>query len=346
MKHSILIKSVGLFTLCASLLGCHSTKSSTQPLSDTSQVVSVKKIWDGGGHNAFTDLIRFNGEWFCTFRESEGHVAGDGKIRVLTSHDGDKWISASLLTEDGVDLRDPKLSITPKKQLMLVLGGTIHEGSKVTGRQPRVAFSQDGHTWTTPQRVLTNNDWLWRVTWKDGRAYGIVYTVPGRKEATTKADEWTARLVESSDGIHFRDVTELNIPDRPNEATIRFNKNGDAIALIRREAGNKEAWIGTSTVPYRGWKWKTAGMFVGGPNFIILPDNSMIAGGRQMHPAPTGARTFVGRMDLQSVTPEITLPSGGDCSYPGLVWHEGYLWVSYYSSHEGRTSIYLAKIKP
>ena len=43
--------------------------------------------------------------------------------------------------------------------------------------------------------------------------------------------------------------------------------------------------------------------------------------------------------------PVLTLPSGGDTSYPGLVWHDGLLWMSYYSSHEGKTSIYLAKIK-
>ena len=34
-----------------------------------------------------------------------------------------------------------------------------------------------------------------------------------------------------------------------------------------------------------------------------------------------------------------------DTSYPGLVWHEGQLWVSYYSSHEGKTSIYLARVR-
>ena len=42
---------------------------------------------------------------------------------------------------------------------------------------------------------------------------------------------------------------------------------------------------------------------------------------------------------------KVTLPSGGDNSYPGLVWHGGQLWVSYYSSHEGKTSIYLARVE-
>ena len=41
----------------------------------------------------------------------------------------------------------------------------------------------------------------------------------------------------------------------------------------------------------------------------------------------------------------LDLPSGGDTSYAGLVMHQGLLWVSYYSSHEGKSSIYLARVK-
>jgi len=39
------------------------------------------------------------------------------------------------------------------------------------------------------------------------------------------------------------------------------------------------------------------------------------------------------------------LAFGGDTSYAGLVLHDGLLWVSYYSLHEGKTSIYLAKVQ-
>ena len=49
--------------------------------------------------------------------------------------------------------------------------------------------------------------------------------------------------------------------------------------------------------------------------------------------------------DAGTLTEFLTLPSGGDTSYPGLVWHDDQLWVSYYSSHEGKTSIYLARVK-
>ena len=51
------------------------------------------------------------------------------------------------------------------------------------------------------------------------------------------------------------------------------------------------------------------------------------------------------RMTKDSYEPVLRLPSGGDCSYPGMVEHDGLLWMSYYSSHEGKTSIYLARIE-
>src|SRR2546423_13426796 len=87
---------------------------------DKPEIISVKKIWHSGQHNAFTDLMRFDGNWFCTFRESQAHVGGNGKIRLLTSTNGESWEPIALLSEEGVDLRDPKLSITPDKRLMLV----------------------------------------------------------------------------------------------------------------------------------------------------------------------------------------------------------------------------------
>jgi len=74
----------------------------------------------------------------------------------------------------------------------------------------------------------------------------------------------------------------------------------------------------------------------------VLPNGKLIASGREIKDKK--AETFVGNMTETSVTPDLILPSGGDCSYPGMVWHDNVLWVTYYSSHEKNTSIYLAKI--
>jgi len=308
-------------------------------------LVEVRKIWDAGPHNAFTDLIRFQDRWWCCFRESAGHVGGDGKIRVITSADGRAWDSAALLEEKDVDLRDPKFSIAPPEgpqgapRLMMVLGGSIYLGTtQLKGRQPRVTFSTDGRTWTTPRRVLAEGDWLWRVTWHDGVAYGASYAQP----AGAAPAEWSLKLYRSRDGLSWELVSPLEVSGRPNETTLRFLKTGEMMALVRREAGSTVGWIGVSRPPYTRWSWQETGHRLGGPNFIELPDGTLWAGTR----AYGKAATFViARMDRAGLEPVLTLPSGGDTSYPGLVWHEGVLWVSYYSSHEGKTNIYLAKVR-
>ena len=66
-----------------------------QPHGFGAEIISVQKIWDRGAHNAFTDLIRWHDRWWCTFREADAHVGGDGLIRILTSTDGRTWESAA-----------------------------------------------------------------------------------------------------------------------------------------------------------------------------------------------------------------------------------------------------------
>ncbi len=302
------------------------------------ELVSVEKIWDDAPHNAFTDLLHRRDRWYCTFRESNGHVGGDGRVRVLESIDGRTWGPVALIAEEGIDLRDPKLSITPDGRLMIVAGGSVYRGTKtLMGRQPRVMFSEDGRQWTTPKRVLDEGEWLWRVTWHEGKAYGASYsTGPG------DGGDWGLKLFASADGLNYDHVTRLDVPGRPNETTLRFLPDGEMIALVRREEGNGMAWIGTSRAPYREWTWKPTEHRIGGPNFLRLPDGSLWAAGRSY---PGGPKTVLARMTPGSYEPALILPSGGDTSYPGLVWHDGLLWISYYSSHEGKSAIYLAKVK-
>lgn len=315
---------------------------------ETFELISVQRIWSEGRHNAFTDLIRFQGQWFCTFREGDAHVGGDGKIRVLASTNGRDWVAAALLSEPGVDLRDPKLSVTPDARLMLTLGGSVYAGRTLQTRQPRVAFSRDGRMWTAPQRVLSAGEWLWRVTWHEGRAYGISYSTPARPAGDTNSPpDWRVNLYVSDDGVAFQRLAPLAVPGQPNEATLRFLANDDGVVLLRREGPGKDraAWIGRSAAPYTDWQWRPAGLQIGGPNFIVLPGDRLIASGRYYGEGPGGARTFVGRMTLEGVTPDLILPSGGDCSYPGMVWFDGRLWLSYYSSHGGKSEIYLAQVR-
>ncbi len=308
------------------------------------------KIWDSDRYCAFTDFTRFNDRFYCAFREGSAHVHGEnGKIRVIASDDGDTWRSVALLAEDGVDLRDPKLSVTPDGRLVINMGGSFYEGRRRLKCESRVAFSGlRGEDFSPPRPVKidaairSNFDWLWRVTWRGDTAYGVLYQ-PNRP-----GNESAVHLVSSRDGVSYELVHSFVLSGRPNEATLRFMPDGELIALVRREAGNRSGCVGVSRPPYTEWKWRELGHRLGGPNFVRLPDGRLIAGTRAWATRPDGKAATSTILALLTkdggFEPVLRLESGGDTSYPGLLIHDDQLWVSYYSSHEGSAAIYLAKI--
>lgn len=315
------------------------------------EVIEAARIWDKAPHSAFTDLVRFNSRWYCVFREGQGHVSAKGDIRVITSTDGKEWESAALIEKDGYDLRDPKITVHPDGKRLVVLGGaTVREGTQAaTQSQSFTTFSSDARKWTDLKWAGPTNFWLWRITWRNRTAYGVAYDVA---PASRSARKYGTRLLSSKDGVHFDIVSpDMGSGEGATEATLRFARDGTAFCLQRRDGKpSNTALLGDSRPPYTHWEWKDLGVHFGGPNFIQIPSGRWIAAGRLMvkdDAGKTTPRTVVCELDVKAakLAPLVTLPSGGDTSYPGLVWHQGLLWVSYYSSHEGKTSIHLAKVK-
>lgn len=299
------------------------------------ELVEVNKIWDKAPHSAFTDLARFKDRWFCVFREGKGHVSADGAIRVLSSREGKTWESVALLTSKTADLRDPKLTITPEGKLQLSAAAALHDRSKHS-HQSMVWLSSDGKEWGEPVPVGDPNYWLWRITWHDNKAYGIGYECGKVKDA---------RLYQSTDGTKFTPlVSPLFSEGYPNEHALVFQPDGSCLCLLRRDGKPNTAQLGTAKPPYKEWSWKDLGVRVGGPSLIRLPNGRLIAVVRLYSPK---AHTAVCEIDARAgkLTKLLELPSGGDTSYPGLVWQDDQLWISYYSSHEGKSSIYLAKVR-
>jgi hypothetical protein len=297
-------------------------------------LVEAKKIWDRAPHNAFTDLVRFGDRWFCVFREGAGHVSPDGALRVITSLDGQQWESAALLTSATSDLRDAKITITPDGQLMLCGAEALHDKSRQT-HQSVAWFSKDGRVWSEKYVIGDPDFWLWRVTWHQGRAYGIGYGC---------GKDRSVRLYSSQDGKKFETLVErLFAEGYPNETSLVFD--GDtAYCLLRRDDQPNSGLLGVSLPPYTQWEWKDLGARIGGPHMVRLPDGRFVAAVRMYDGS---VRTSLAWIDPGSgkLTEFLKLPSGGDTSYAGLVVHDGLLWVSYYSSHEGKTSIYLARVQ-
>lgn len=311
--------------------------------------IEVTKIWDEAPHSAFTDLIRFKGKWYCIFREAPGHMSGPkGSIRVIVSADeGKTWNTAAFYTMEGMDLRDPKISLTPDKKLMLLMDVETYKDGKVDTRKPYVVYSdKNGENFGQPiagtidPSIAVKSDWVWRITWYKGAGYAIDYQSNGLYLLTTK------------DGKTFENVSKLPVDGYPNESTIQFDKNGKIYVVIRREQGDRKGVLATAVAPYNNWQLNKMDERLGGPNFLFLDDQTLCVGSRR-YPQDEEAQKKISNhtaaifiTDLQGKNKKV-IPiekSGGDCSYPGMVIFNKVLWYSYYSSHEGKTSIYLAKV--
>lgn len=316
------------------------------------RIVRVEKIWDAAPHNAFTDLERFQDQWICAFREANGHVGPEdfGKLRVIGSEDGKEWKSLALLESPEVDLRDAKLSITPSGKLLLNSCEYIKAKDTAEKRHNHsVTFlSKDGTTWEGPHHIADKGYWLWQTTWKGDAGYSLGYQW---------GDEDATRFYKTKDGKTYEKyVDHLRPPgDRSNEHSIVFDQQDRALMLLRRDNTSSIsaglAMLGMSEAPYRDWEWRRLPISIGGPSMLQIPDGRFVTCVRRYENedhANWGSQwTEVGFIDPKTgaYTAGVQLPSGGDSSYAGMIWREDRLWLSYYSSHEGKTAIYFAELE-
>jgi hypothetical protein len=319
---------VARWNLCCLLAACFVAPSHAQ-------LIQVERIWDRAPHNAFTDLARYKGEWFCVFREGQAHVSPDGALRVIRSRGGRAWTSAALLTWTNGDLRDAKLSLTAAGELMLSGAVALPQPGPVRHRS-LAWFSRDGRSWSAPVEIGDTNFWLWRTTWDQRVAYSIGY------ETTVES---FVRLYTSSDGRRFTSlVPRLFDHGAPNESSLVFLRDHTAMCLLRRDGPPNSGLLGSARPPYTTWEWKDLGVRIGGPHMLRLPDSRLVAAVRLYDGAVRTSLAWVDPTRGQ-LTEFLKLPSGGDTSYAGLIYYRGLLWVSYYSSHEGKANIYLARVR-
>lgn len=319
---------------------------------------SVTMISDSAAHNAFTDLIRFKKYFYCAFREAGAHQPGDtaddGTIRIIRSKKGDVWKSVATFKVANYDMRDGKLSITPDGKIMVLMGCSEYIKGRLNKRLTHVSFSSDGLNFAEPQpvsidkTVRSNFDWIYSVTWVDTTGYAACYQInkPGGK--------WCVWLLKTYDGIYYEPIISWDVGPRPNEARIRFTPDNRMIIIVRRESGGNGI-LGISPPPYTDWTWHDLSMKLGGPNFLVLSNDKILIGSRIYSNQEIGQQ--IGRIsekdrtgiflanDNGQVRKVLELPSGGDTGYPGMVIYKNYLYVSYYSSHEGKSKVYFAKAK-
>jgi hypothetical protein len=304
----------------------------------TPELVSVRPVSSEGKCCSATDLVFFNDRWICVFREGSAYVSPDGVVRVYESLDGKLWKRVGVVRLFGYDLRDPKICVTPTDQLMLSFGAAKRAGGKLLELATNVSLSPDGKKWSDPVVIGQPRHWISQLCWDSTTCYGAGYFPDSKRQYVS--------LYRSKDGKKFVPlVGTLYADGSPSESALYFELGGNALCIIRRGGNHPvSAVLGLASRPFTDWTWKTLNKNVAGPDVARLPDGRYIVAGRL---TDGNKRTALCWLDVAKakLTEFLPLPSGGVNGYPGMVFHDNELWVSYFSSHEDKTSVYVAKVR-
>jgi hypothetical protein len=317
------------------------------------RVDRVRRIVEDGRHNGFTDMVRFGGAIYLTYRTSpSGHdVKPDSGLVILRSDDeGRTW---DKVREFGPipfrDLRDPHFLVF-RDTLFVYAGAWIIDeqtgGHDLADHQGYAVWTKDGRTWQGPQAMKgTLGYYVWRCAAHGDHAFLVgrrVALADFSKEVPGYAQSF---LLRSDDGLNWKPIAIIQAQSG-NEVAPCFEEDGSLTALCRCRG---EAEVRRAAPPYREWTRAGLGRIIGGPMLVKWNDR-YLAGTRKVH-APGQSRTVLSWLEGDQLIDMVELPSGGDNSYTGFVpLSDTRGLVSYYSSHEGSGGkiapchIYLAEI--
>lgn len=288
---------------------------------------------DPNKHLAFTDICLYERRYWLAYREASSHHNKDGLLVILSSHDAHAWDVHSRLLASSGELRDPKFTVTPRGQLWLNCARINEQGLQ------SLLYGLDHDQWNELAEIGEPGVWLWRTAWHHEFGLSFGYRRPDTlqlyKVQVDRADYrlWAEQpLGELSSRYGY-----------PNETGVTFDSQGRAFCLLRRDADNGHALLGVSLPPYQNWRWTELDQAIGGPVLHCTHDDRLLAVVRLYQ----SARTSLCWIDYQKgkIEEAIQLPSGGDTSYAGIVWQTSErMLVSYYSSHDGHSAIYLARL--
>lgn len=321
------------------------------------EVKNIRRVFDNGEHNAFTDLIRWKGKYWLTFRTCpDGHmVHPTSRILVLSSEDTKNWKQEYEFSVKRRDVRDPHFLIFQDK--LFIYTGTWWSGDSALPREDYnmnqhlgyAVFTGDGKSWSNPRQLEgTYGHYIWRAAAFGGKAY-----LCGRRKRNYSEDDGgladspivESAMLESDYGLIWK-FHSLFQPNRGDETAFLFEDDGSLVAVSR--SGSAPAQLVRATPP---WIEKTRVDFkdyIGGPLLTKWGGHYLVGGRRS---TGNGPKTALYWLEGETLHQFAELPSGGDNSYPGFVVRDdGTGLVSWYSSHEKDadgnviTAIYLADL--
>jgi hypothetical protein len=309
------------------------------------KLLSVERVYGDGYHNAFTDLVKWKGSYYLAFRTAQDHnCPPDGDVLVLRSSDLRQWAVCGRFDTGGDD-RDPKL-IDAGDRIGVVFGTWYPrwgDGTRSIVNEPRdlishVAVSRDGATWSAPRQVYGVNYWLWRILPVEGHFLCAAYHFGRRSDRLMRS----VHLLRSDNLFDWTLVCQMRCGGGAGEPVLFQPEPGRLHCVIRALEPQNHSWLGQSTYPYTEWSWDDLGVMIHAPVVLKVGDRWIVAGRSQSCDLPevacepgSGHHCSVWEIDGTKAKHLLTVPSGGDCSYPGLAFGpDGEVLMSYYSQHE------------
>ena len=321
------------------------------------EVSNVRRVFHNGEHNAFTDLIRFQGRFYLTFRSCpDGHmVHPTSSIIVLASDDARIWKPVHQFSVAKRDTRDPHFLVFRDK--LFVYTGTWYSGDSTLPRDQYdlnmhlgyATWSKDGETWNGPVLLEgTFGHYIWRAN-----SFGEKAFLCGRRKIDFAKDpkgeprQTKSLMLESDDGLIWR--TRATFQEiAGDETAFQFESDGTVMAIGRR-GGNPAQWL-RSSPPYTEWDRRDLDRYIGGPMIARWGDRYVVGGRKTL--GGNGPKTSMCWLRGDQLHEFAELPSGGDNSYPGFIaLSPTRAIMSWYSSHEkddrGKpmTAIYMADLQ-
>lgn len=321
-------------------------------------VSNLRRVFHNGEHNAFTDLCRFHGQLYLTFRSCpDGHmVHPTASTIILRSQDeGATWEQAHRFSVKDRDTRDPHFLVF--RDRLFVYTGTWWSGPTTLLREEYdmnkhlgfAAWSDDGMTWNSPVMLEgTFGHYIWRAASSGDKAFLCGRRKPGFDIGPKgEGDKVQSLMLESDDGLIWK--KRAYFAESAGDETAFLFEPDDSVLAIGRHGGGKNAQLIRSRPPYTDWVRQDLDRPIGGPLVARWGDHTIVGGRKTTK--DRGPKTSLCWLIGDQLREFAEFPSGGDNSYPGFTaLSPTRALVSYYSSHEkdesGRliTAIYLAEL--
>lgn len=270
-------------------------------------------------HLAFPDLIKYQGKWYLTYREGDGHVYKTySKIIVMSSYDFVNWERIQEFEIENWDLRDSKFSYNSStNKLYLHYYGRNTLSATLDNKQFYREFDNIENNFTEEKEFLRDLgkwkiDWHWRPHWYKGIIYSHGYYYTGIRTYKSSNLESYPKM-----------VSEYNVTGW-SEATSSF-KNDSVFTVIRTLDNTKFGYADINNFKYTFTDIPIKRF--GGPSILSFKNDKFILAGRN------GSNFNVYIYDFKTNKLELILSKATmneDNAYNGLVLEGNLLYVVFY----------------